>query len=53
MADNKHKGVVVTCGARCIFQRKGKCKSVFLEKSVAAVIGHDGKCVRFETSEEK
>ena len=42
---------VVVCGARCIFKKDGKCNRP--KKNIAAVIGIDGKCVKFETAEEK
>jgi hypothetical protein len=49
--DDKNKNIVVVCGARCIYQKDGKCKRNI--KIIAATIGTDGKCVKFETKEEK
>lgn len=49
--DSKHKNVIVICGARCVFQKAGKCHNK--KKPAAAIIGIDGQCVRFETSEKK
>ena len=49
--DTKNDSSIVICGARCVFRKDGKCHHKKI--SAAAVIGIDGKCVRFETSEEK
>ena len=49
--DEKHKNIVVICGARCVFQKDGKCRNK--KSPAAAVIGIDGQCVRFETAEKK
>ena len=53
--DRKHKNVIVICGARCVFQKVGKCqnKKKTAGEIIAAVIGIDGNCVKFETAEKK
>ncbi len=48
--DDDKKNTIVICGARCIFQKKGKCHHK--KKPAAAIIGIDGQCVRFETAEK-
>ena len=55
MIDKKHKNIVVICGARCIFQKDGKCRNKKKTKGeiIAAVIGVDGQCVKFEPADEK
>ena len=50
--NTKGTKTVIICGARCIFKKDGKCNWEGPE-GVAAVIGIDGKCIKFETSEEK
>ena len=49
--DDKHENIVVICGARCAFQKDGKCRKN--EKTVVAIIGNDTKCVRYEPADEK
>ena len=45
--ENKRKAnIVIVCGARCIFQKEGKCNRYM--KLVAAYISIDGKCIKFE-----
>ena len=42
---------VIICGARCVFKKDGKC--TWSMKGVAAVIGIDAKCIKFEPAVEK
>ena len=49
--DKNQTQIVIVCGARCIFQKKGRCNRRM--KLVAAYIGIDGKCIKFEPAGEK
>lgn len=47
--DKKDTNGAVICGARCVYQKDGKCRKN--EKAAAAVIGIDGQCVRYEPAD--
>ena len=50
--DSNRKETVIICGARCIFKKDGKCNWEGLV-GVAAVIGIDARCIKYEPVEEK